>query len=175
MRTLLLIVLLIISTRLHSQDVGIERIELSNISKFDSINLVNNWRIFKANLSAGNVQQIERMSLPEVFCSICDSFDIRYDKSVTVPISEFLYQTKKTLLDSRLGFAIKSNYYKIIGIRSFDFRPTTYNLKPSEVFEVYSIAFRTIEPGFTLKRDMMHEFLFVKVNDVFKFYGLESH
>jgi hypothetical protein len=153
------------------QDVELEEVseglseDLScSFSKRDSMALIRNWKSFFKAIDEKDTQKIRAMSLDSVICSICEGLTEDYYESNMESIDDFITGCNRNFPDTALYVKMKSNAYKI-GI----------NKNRSKQQIIYEVSFSvTISLDYS-RRKYRHTFQFVKIDDQFRFYGVDSY
>lgn len=153
----------------------VQDVELADVlpayqmSVTDSIEFINFFKKFISAINRNDSNSIKKMSLENVDCSICEGLPVYYYVNGKESISEFI-RVLKSLNESTLWEKINNTRHYQIQADILD----SLKLKNENGF-LYSIYFDTKVNFPTYTTTQNHAFKFIKRNNDFKFYGIETH
>jgi len=149
------------------------------LSQCDSIDFVNYWNSFVEVIEQKDTSGVRSISLSKIDCDLCVTINwenyVPQDDYI-IPIDTLLQKNIEDILKSQLWKAIKMNriHYGLRVIYDFPRRnlPDGYGRN----LYLYEAWIQTFLPDEWVKghEGQSHAFQFVKIGNVFKFYGMTS-
>jgi hypothetical protein len=173
MKNILLILLFIVLTKLSYGQSEYEP-QLRKLSKADSVVLAETFLEFVKAIELKDERKIIALSLDSINCNLCLTND--HPKDNIIPIETFINQTFRSFVSSQLYKAIKNNRLQLsIGIIK-NFKPKNVPFNFPKDLKLYEVWVQTYLPNEWVKghEGQSHTFEFIKVDGLFKFYGLSS-
>lgn len=162
------------SNKIEPNEMKIEDVEPYSISKAESKKLITSWLQFLNAINSRDSQELKRLSLDSVICSVCEGFESQHFYNDVEPIDSFIRSSFKNLKESQLWEKLKSEKFEIHVAKYPDRKPLHFRLPNNESLIIYTIGYKMITTFENSKYQQYHSFEFVKVNGEFKFYGMRS-
>jgi hypothetical protein len=166
MRVIASIFFFMLSTStLFAQD-GAARVE-----REDSIKLLNTWHKFMQAIESKDRKLISKLSLKLIDCVTCTTSDSTPADDFVL-IDTFTNQLFRNMIGSPLWNEIKLNRFSLNTIVIKDYHPRSLSDYKQKTFPFYQVIFyfkpKEYAEGFS------YFFRFIKLDNNFKFYGLET-
>lgn len=148
--------------------------QLQKLSKADSSLLAQTFSEFIKAIELKESRKIKELSLDNINCNLCLTNDLPEDN--IIPIDTFINQSYRNFVSSPLYNAIKKNrLQQSIGIVK-NFKPKNVPDNFPKDLKLYEVWVQTYLPNEWAKGNegQSHTFEFIKVDNIFKFYGLSS-
>jgi len=153
-------------------------IELRKISLTDSIQLNIDVNRFVESINKKEIDQIKRISLELIDCSLCITRDYNDGppSDYIIAIDTFINLAFQDFIDSPLFRAIKTRGFTFSERFIPDIHPRNLPKTYDKDLVIYEAWVQTYEPNeWAIGHEgQSHCFQFVKINGEFKFYGLDS-
>lgn len=157
------------------QDVRLADLTNLKIKFADSIKLINAYEKLYNAILERNFRKIQELSLEEVYCSICDGLNVIDYGNQLDKISTFIDSSFDNLPQSKLWELMsKRDKFRIKITVDGDHQPENFKLNSGEKLTIYSISFDVLNSFDTYDITQEYDFEFVKKEDVFTFYGVET-
>ncbi|WP_052273482.1 hypothetical protein [Flavihumibacter solisilvae] len=160
-----------------THDIPLQSVVFSGeykISKKDKKLLLKAWENLLEAINRNDTQKIKQLSLDSVVCSVCEGFASPDFYNDVEPIDTFITSTRTILPGSELWNNMKNGEFKISATDYQDMEPSHFRpSKPGKLI-IYEVSIRTQINFGVWYNNQVHNFQFVKVNNGFKFYGVES-
>lgn len=162
--------------KIKIQDVtlaDIKQVDESQMLQKDKSELVKAAYRFFDFLRRRDSAAVRQISFDSVFCSICEEPPRRDYENNLETFDSFYVSTKKYLTFSQLELEIKN---KVFEVSARKIEPAKENslIRNTGIEVVYSIDFTVIENFDGYRSEQKHRFEFVKMNGVYKFYGMRT-
>ena len=140
-----------------------------NLSKKDSLELLNTWNSFVIAVKTNDTSLIKNIALDSIVCSVCEGMPREYYENNLESIDMFIDSAFKNFQKSGLWPLMEKNKYKI-----------TVKKWPEKMFGYDSLIVFDIAIPKRFKTSyatygQYHYFEFIKINNFFRFYKMESH
>ena len=141
-----------------------ENIEPIKLSKTDSLQLIKTLFSLLTAIKTNDSSGIKKMSFDSIICSVCEGMPQNYYENNFESINMFIDSANINFKKGGLWDIIQQNKFKIFATKYPERKPTSFSLGEKEKLVLYSIDI------FKNK----HSFIFVKVDNRFRLYAMES-
>jgi len=145
-------------------EIELENIEPIKLIKTDSIQLLKTWFSLLKAIKTNDTSGIKKMSFDSITCSVCEGMPQNYYENNFESINMFIDSANINFKKGGLWDIIQQNKFKIFATQYPERKPTSFSLGENEKLVLYTIDI------FKNK----HSFIFVKVDNRFRLYALES-
>lgn len=161
---------------IETEMAEINNIEYLKLSQKEEAILKNTFSTFINAVKTKNTQQLKEMSLDSIYCSLCEGIRNDYYDNELDAINVFIDSSFEHLTNTEIWGPKDSRYKLKINATIQNTKPLNFSVPANEKFVIYSIFFFDVE-GKSHKYVMpkSHVFKFVKVNGIYKFYGMTSY
>ena len=167
MRVLFFILFFLLSaSTLFAQDLA------TKIEKEDSIYLLNTWHKFIKAIENKDKKTLSDLSLKLIDCITCTTLDSMDADNFFVSIDTFTNKVFRTMIGSPLWNEIKLKRYSLNKVVMEDYHPRSLSEFKQKTFPFYQIIFSFTPKGYV--EGFTYFFRFIKLDNNFKFYGLET-
>lgn len=154
-----------VDSTILNKEVKLEDIELIDLSKKDSIQLLQAWQSLLKAIKTNDIPAIKEMSLDSITCSVCEGMPRNYYENNLESIDMFIDSANINFQKAGLWKPIQKNKFKIYVTKYPDSKPKNFLLKEDEKLIIYLID---------ITYGQYHSFQFVKINNRFRFYAMSS-
>ncbi|MBK7291514.1 MAG: hypothetical protein IPI78_15490 [Chitinophagaceae bacterium] len=149
---------------ISKNEIELENIEPIKLSKTDSLQLIKTLFSLLTAIKTNDSSGIKKMSFDSIICSVCEGMPQNYYENNFESINMFIDSANINFKKGGLWDIIQQNKFKIFATKYPERKPTSFSLGEKEKLVLYSIDI------FKNK----HSFIFVKVDNRFRLYAMES-
>lgn len=153
-----------VDSTIFINEMELENIEPIELSKNDSLQLLKTWSSLLKAIKTNDTFGIKKLSFDSINCSVCEGMPKNYYENNFESIDMFIDSANINLKKAGLWDLIQQNKFKIYATKYPDRKPTTFSIGENEKLVLYSIDI------FQNK----HSFIFVKVDNRFRLYAMQS-
>lgn len=157
------------------RELKLEESEQLSLSKKDSIALLTTWSSFIKAIRTNDPLLIKNISLDSIICSVCEGMPRPDYENNLESIDMFIDSANINFQKADLWSTIDKNKFKIYVTKYPERKPKEIPLKEGEDLKVYAIHFRKSLKFNDQKYGQYHSFEFVKIDDRFRLYKMESN
>jgi len=143
--------------------------EYLNLSKKDSLELLNTWNSFVKAVKSNDTSFIKNIALDSIVCSVCEGMPREHYENNLESIDMFIDSAFTNLQKSGLWPLMEKNKYKI-NITKWPEKMFGY-----DSLIVFDIAIPKLFKTSYATYRQYHYFEFIKINNFFRFYKMESY
>jgi hypothetical protein len=145
------------------------------LTKKDSLQLLKAWGALLNAIKSNDTSGIKEMSLDSIECSACEGMPRNYYENNLESIDMFIDSANINLQKAGLWDDFQKNKYKIYVTKYPHRKPKTFLLGENEKLVIYSIDFPKDLKTPEVIYGQHHAFEFVKINNRFWFYNMNSN